>query len=148
MAEQWGGKRTPANPKPVSGPGRMSQRTDGGPQQVQAEMSGMPYGENAEFNTLQSSAPMSATPAMRPSRGGKTSAPARSGSPMVSLFSPTQRPDEPVTAGAPFGPGEGPNYSNGVRPTNSLAETLEKLLPYDTNGDIANLYIMSKNRGW
>ena len=40
-----GGYRTPSNPAPVSGPGSLSQRTDGGPRQVQAEMSGMPYGE-------------------------------------------------------------------------------------------------------
>ena len=108
MAEQWGGKRTPSNPAPVSGPGRMSQRTDGGPQQVQAEMSGMPYGENAEFETLQSAAPMSASQVKaRPARGGGSKG-GSMGSPMVPLFAPTQRPDEPVTAGAPFGPGDGP----------------------------------------
>ena len=110
MAEPWGGKRTPASPKPVSGPGRLSQRTDGGPQQVQAEMTGMPYGENAEFNTMQSAAPMSASPTVRPSRGGGRAASGggRGGSPMSPLFAPTQRPDEPLTAGAPFGPGDGP----------------------------------------
>ena len=31
---EHGGKRTPGNPAPVSGPGQLSQRTDGGPQQV------------------------------------------------------------------------------------------------------------------
>lgn len=136
MAEQWGGKRTPANPAPVSGPGRMSQRTDGGPQQVQAEMSGMPYGENAEFNTLQSSAPMSATPAMRPSRSSKASAPARGGSPMVSLFSPTRRPDEPVTAGAPFGPGDGP-MPQGPTYNNDYDEDMQTIKSYLQDIEIA-----------
>jgi len=148
MAGEWGGKRTPSNPAPVSGPGQLSQRTGGGPQQVQANMTGMPYGENAEFNTMQSMAPMSASPSARSPRSSARKASQAGGMSATPLFSPTQRPDEPVTAGAPFGPGDGPNYTNGIRPTNSLTETLEKLLPYDTNGDIANLYIMSKNRGW
>ena len=43
MAEQHGGKRTPRNPAPVSGPGRLSRRTDGGPAQVNAQMTGRRY---------------------------------------------------------------------------------------------------------
>ena len=31
---EHGGKRTPGNPAPVSGPGQLSQRTDGGPQRL------------------------------------------------------------------------------------------------------------------
>ena len=149
MAGPNGGYRRPTSPAPVSGPGQLSQRTDGGPQQVQANMSGMPYGENAEFNTMQSMAPMSASPSAKsPRASARQAKSAGGGMSATPLFAPTQRPDEPITAGAPFGPGDGPNYSGGMRPTNSLADTLEKLLPYDTNGDIANLYIMSKNRGW
>lgn len=109
MAEaQWGGKRTPRNPAPVSAPGQLSRRTDGGPQQVQAQMSGMAYGENQDFEEMQSAAPMSASPmAKSPSSRGRQ---ATSGNPQgrVPLFAPTQRPDEPITAGAPFGPGDGP----------------------------------------
>ena len=30
MADKWGGYRQPTNPAPVSGPGMLSQRTDGG----------------------------------------------------------------------------------------------------------------------
>lgn len=150
MANGQGGKRTPRNPAPVSGPGQLSQRTDGGPQQTQATMTGMPYGENAEFNTMQAAAPMSAAgqttaraPRPRQARGGQAA--------MVPLFSPTQRPDEPVTAGAPFGPGEGPSGSMmplGVQATYSLAETLQKLLPYDERGDIAKLHAIAASRGW
>ena len=149
MAEQWGGKRTPANPAPVSGPGRMSQRTDGGPQQVQAEMSGMPYGENAEFNTMQSAAPMSATPAMRPSRGGKAASPARGSSPMVPLFSQTQRPDEPITAGAPFGPGDGPMMMNTSAPTRTtFSSTFRKIANNSSDPRIARLAYIAEQRGW
>lgn len=153
MAErQWGGKRTPRNPAPVSGPGQLSRRTDGGPQQTMADMTGMPYGENAEFNTLQSMAPMSAAgqttghATARQQRGGGSV----QASPMVPLFSPTQRPDEPLTAGAPFGPGDGsPMSMNGNRPTYSLAETLEKLVQEDDDdGEIYRLYQLALSRGW
>lgn len=108
MAGEWGGKRTPNRPAPVSGPGQLSQRTDGGPQQVQANMTGMPYGENAEFNTMQSMAPMSASPSARSPRASARQAKQGGGMSATPLFAPTQRPDEPVTAGAPFGPGDGP----------------------------------------
>ena len=108
MAEgQWGGKRTPRNPAPVSAPGALSRRTDGGPQQTNPRMSGMAYGENQDFEDIQSSAPMSASPS-----SGRANASAKKTSAMgggiTPLFSPTTRPDEPVTSGAPFGPGEGP----------------------------------------
>jgi hypothetical protein len=110
MAGPNGGYREPNNPAPVSGPGQLSQRTDGGPQQVQADMSGMPYGENAEFNTMQSMAPMSASPSARSPRASARSAKSAGGGMSATpLFAPTQRPDEPVTAGAPFGPGDGPS---------------------------------------
>lgn len=94
MAAQ-GGYRKPANPAPVSGPGALAQRTDGGPADTQAAqyVSGLPYGEGQALMDTQRSAPMAAAP----------SAPA----PIVPLNAPTQRPDEPVTAGADAGPGPG-----------------------------------------
>lgn len=109
MAGPNGGYRKPNNPAPVSGPGQLSQRTDGGPQQVQVDMSGMPYGENAEFNTMQSMAPMSASPSAKsPRASARQAKSAGGGMSATPLFAPTQRPDEPITAGAPFGPGDGP----------------------------------------
>src|SRR6056300_72417 len=104
MAEQRGGMRRPQNPAPVSGPGRLSQRTDGGPQQVQAEMSGMPYGENQEFEAIQASAPMKASPSARSPRAKQSKATQAGRQATTPLFSATQRPEEPVTSGAPFGP--------------------------------------------
>lgn len=129
MAEQWGGKRTPGRPAPVSGPGQLSQRTDGGPQQVQARMSGMPYGENAEFNTMQAAAPMAASPSAASPRAMERKA-SQSGRQATPLFAPTQRPDEPVTAGAPFGPGEGPAMNPGVNQLAARdAQALGRYLP-------------------
>lgn len=109
MAEaQWGGKRTPRNPAPVSAPGALSRRTDGGPQQTNPPMSGMAYGENRDFEEMQSAAPMSASPSAARPRTPKPKAASQQGMSATPLFSPTQRPDEPITAGAPFGPGDGP----------------------------------------
>lgn len=129
MAEGRGGARTPRNPAPVSGPGQLSRRTDGGPQQTQAQMTGMPYGENQDFQEMQSAAPMSASrTAGRASGAGKAKAPA--GPTATPLFGPTQRPDEPITAGAPFGPGEGPPVNPGTQKLAAQdAQMLSKYLP-------------------
>lgn len=125
MAEQHGGKRTPRQPAPVSGPGSMSRRTDGGPQQVAAQMTGMGYGENADYMDIQSGAPMSASGSTR--QAGRK-APARPAT--RPLFANSERPDEPVTAGAPVGPGEGPMRMPNAREQRSAdARMLSKYLP-------------------
>ena len=152
MAERHGGMRRPQNPAPVSGPGQLSQRTDGGPQQVQADMSGMAYGENQAMEAIQAMAPMSASPsAASPrarSRQARQSGQSAGGMSATPLFAPTERPDEPVTAGAPFGPGDGPRPSmNPVRATN-LGDTLLKLLPYDSDGSLSYLLQVARRRGW
>ena len=104
MAENHGGYRKPSNPAPVSGPGQLSRRTDGGPTQGAKYVSGLPYGEGQEFYDLQTSAKMSASPTAQtptfPANGASGGSPS-----LVPLSAPTQRPDEPVTAGADAGPG-------------------------------------------
>lgn len=90
-----GGKRTPANPAPVSGPGALSRRTDGGPGQPVRVAPGGAYGERQASVALQQAAPMqSGTPA--PSRG---SAGAGVTGPPPDIFGATARPSEPATAG-------------------------------------------------
>lgn len=84
-----GGYRAPRNPAPVSGPGRLSQRTDGIKKQAIAEMPDAAYGEQTEMRNIQGAAPMSASPMPR----------------ITPLDAPTERPDEPVTAGMDLGPG-------------------------------------------
>lgn len=126
MAENHGGKRTPRNPAPVSGPGQLSRRTDG---QTTTEMTGMGYGENADFNDIQSSAPLSAAPTagMKASASGGTGGGRAQATP---LFAPTSRPDEPVTAGAPFGPGDTPAPESDPRSMmRSDAQMLAAYLP-------------------
>lgn len=93
MAEH-GGQRTPANPAAVSGPGALSQRTDGSPTQAPQVAPGNGYGERADQLDIQSGAPMAG--------GGGMSAAMLPG-----LMDPSGRPDEPVTAGADMGAGIG-----------------------------------------
>ena len=128
MANNHGGPRTPSAPAPVSGPGQLARRTDGGPAQTTTPMTGMAYGENADYNDIQSSAPLAATPSvsnMR-ARNQRPTGPSVAATP---LFSPTQRPDEPVTAGAPFGPGDGPMASENPAQMDSDMQTLKAYLP-------------------
>ena len=107
-----------AKPAMISGPGAMSQRTDGGPASKQAQryISNMPnYGDGQELADLQASAPMAATPSAKgPSATAVNqaasapmqNAPAQT---LTPLNAPTQRPNEPVTTGLSSGPGAGPN---------------------------------------
>lgn len=92
MAEH-GGYRRPENPAPVSGPGALSARTDGGPAtQPQMVASGGAYGDRQDMLGIQGSAPM---------QGGGESIPP------TPFDAPTDRPDEPVTTGADAGAGLG-----------------------------------------
>jgi len=87
----------PSNPAPVSGPGALSQRTDGGPADSQPirDVPGGDYGDRKEMNQIQAGADMYQQSAPRP--------------PMpTSLMQPTQRPEDPITSGIVDGPGPGP----------------------------------------
>lgn len=113
MAER-GGYRAPSNPAPVSGPGALSQRTD---RQVPMALPDPAYGEGQEFMDLQRSAPM-------PQVSRPTPTP---------LTDPTNFPDEPLTAGAPFG--DGPNMLPRARqPKGQLAEKLSAAAVNDPTG--------------
>lgn len=88
----------------------------------------MGYGENADFNDIQSSAPMSAAPTagMRASASGRVGGGRAQATP---LFAPTSRPDEPVTAGAPFGPGDTPMQDAGS-PQSMMRSDAQMLAAY------------------
>lgn len=114
-----GGYQRPTSPAPVSGPGALSQRTDGGPGATQGAkyISGLPYGEGQEFEQMQQMAPMEAAPKIPASRANAimeapTQPFARNGVQqgdinLVSLNAPSMRPNEPVTAGVDIGLGPG-----------------------------------------
>ncbi|MEV4228136.1 hypothetical protein AB0J81_13750 [Streptomyces bobili] len=98
-----GGYRQPGNPAPVSGPGALSKRTDGGPGQPVRTPSGGAYGERQALEQMQQGAPLAASP------GGDVGAPqgVDISADVIGLDAPTQMPDVPVTAGAPSGEGPG-----------------------------------------
>lgn len=147
---QHGGYRKPANPAPVSGPGRMSARTDGGPgaKQNAADMTGGPYGESIDLAQLQSQAPMAASGVVKPGTSqpllGSTPSPVEA---PFDLNAASTAPDEPLSAGAPYGPGPGPEVLRSARPGMS-ASVLAKALPYDTDGTIRALFEIAKANGW
>jgi hypothetical protein len=99
-----GGYQPPAQPAPASGPGPLSRRTDGGPgaRQPIRELPDAEYGEAKEYRTAQQGAPLAAAP-------GASAQPAQPGpnpaADVVGFGAGTQRPDEPVTAGADAGLG-------------------------------------------
>ncbi|MFC8490728.1 hypothetical protein ACFUJU_07960 [Streptomyces sp. NPDC057235] len=97
-----GGYRQPSSPAPVSGPGALSKRTDGGPGQPVRAPSGGAYGERQALEQLQQAAPLASSP------GGEAAAPVGDvAADLVGFGAPTQMPDEPVTAGAAMGAGPG-----------------------------------------
>jgi hypothetical protein len=98
MANGHGGYRQPSNPAPVSGPGAMSRRTDGGPV---TELPNAGYGEGKEFRELQQAAPVSASP------GGQQAATFDPSMLPTGFGAETEMPDVPVTAGADAGAGPG-----------------------------------------
>jgi len=63
------------------------------------------------------------------------------------LFAPTQRPDEPITAGIDMGPGAGSSALMMRKTSQKLSDALVKMLPYDTTGEIAVLYQDALSRG-
>jgi hypothetical protein len=97
MADGRGGYRRPANPAPASGPGALSQRTDGQPIR---DLPDAQYGENASFREAQQGAPLPGSS----TSGGAAPPPSR---PVIGLGEPTNQPDTPVTAGADVGAGPG-----------------------------------------
>ena len=134
MAQQ-GGYRKPENPAPTSGPGALSQRTDGGPAQGAKYMSGMPYGQNTMDQ--QTSAPMAGksepTPMEMPTE----------------LMAPTTRPSEPITSGVDIGAGPG-SEAMGQLPNKaySIVDTIKALIPFDPSGDAELIYRKLVDEGY
>jgi hypothetical protein len=135
-----GGYRKPENPAPVSGPGALSQRTDGGPTQPAKYISGLPYGEGQATYDQQTAAPMARNNSPEPALQMPEPTP---------LMAPTERPDEPVTAGINSGPGAGSEVMMD-RPNQSytLTQTLQQLIKYDPSGDTEMIYRALVDEGY
>lgn len=118
MANGHGGYRKPSNPAPVSGPGKLSRRTDGGPGQPVRDLPDAKYGENKAFREAQQAAPMSQTRSVLPDL-----------SQIIPFGAPSTRPEEPVTAGLPTGAGAGSTV-NPAGPGGLTPEEAERLRSY------------------
>jgi hypothetical protein len=130
------------NPAPVSGPGELSPRTDGGAvdgmTQPAQRYSGFAYGENQGLEQQQSGAPMAG--------GGMPFSLAN----VVELGAPTQRPDEPLTAGINRGEGPGTEAMRGLVPNRapSLVDTIRHLTQFDPSGDAELIYRTLTDQGY
>lgn len=124
----------PMNPKAgVSGPGKFSVRTD------KLDMGSTAYGEGVETQAIKSGAPLSKTEDVRPARAGDVRE-AAAQTPLTGLYAPTERPNEPITAGIDMGAGPGANALMMQKNVIKLSDSLAAMLPYDTTGEVAVLY--------
>lgn len=117
----------------AAGPGKFSKRTD---------LPSSGYGEGVETAAIKSGAPLATTPDVRPtSRSDMGMAPSQMEK-ITPLYAPSQRPDEPITAGSIMGAGPGPEAlgMNAAAPREKLSDILSRMLPYDTTGEVAVLY--------
>ena len=125
----------------VSGPGKFSKRTDG------LSFESTEYGSGVENTANKAGAPLARTPDVRPtSRSEMGMAPSQM-EPVTPLYAPSQRPDEPITAGIAMGPGPGPEIMGATPIRVKTSDTLAKLLPFDDTGEIAILYQEALARG-
>lgn len=131
MVEKRGGYQQPSNPAPVSLPGALSQRTDGGAidgmTQPAQKYTGFDYGQNGEINRQQGAAELFAgysEPLLN-----------------LDLNAPTAFPDEPMSAGANYG--EGPGYTperNRALVAPSIQNTIFNAMQFDTTGQFEAIY--------
>lgn len=149
MANGHGGYRRPASPAPVSGPGSLSRRTDGGPadRQPLSRLSDAGYGEQKQYQDIQRGAPIAKVePAATPAPSG---AQTPSGAMPPPLDAPSANPDQPVTAGADAGAGPGSDVLGLFDPANAQVEDLAYLTKYlpslqhmaDTNPNVSKAFI-------
>ena len=124
-----------------AGPGKFSTRTDG--------LSFQPdtYGQGVEMAAAKAGAPLAKTADVR----GATATEVRQAAgqaPATPLFAPSQRPEEPITAGVDVGAGPGAN-ALGMQPQSQekLSDILARMLPYDDTGDVDILYQRALARG-
>jgi hypothetical protein len=124
----------------AAGPGKFSKRTD---------LPSSYYGEGVETASVKSGASLSSTRGIADNVGGRpVGAPAVS-APVTELYAPTQRPEEPITAGINMGAGPGSEVLGMQSPLSQrkMSDILAQMIPYDNTGDIAILYQQALARG-
>jgi hypothetical protein len=125
----------------ASGPGKFSKRTD-------MALGSTSYGEGQETAMLNTAAPKATTRGIADNVGGRPSNPVAQ-APVTPLFAPSERRDEPVTAGIDMG--EGPTSSALMMQSQfaqrKLSDILVEMIPFDNTGEIVILYQDALSRG-
>jgi len=121
-----------------AGPGKYSTRTD------KLDMGSIAYGEGVETAAIQSGAPLAKTGEVRGLPASEVRAAAESVTP---LYAPSQRPEEPITAGIDMGAGVGSSALMMGKSVEKLSDALAKMLPYDETGEIGILYQQALSKG-
>lgn len=124
MANGHGGYRKPTNPAPVSGPGAMSRRTDGA--QPRMALPDAQYGEAKDFEQIQAGA---AVPQQGPLSTPQPVTLDQLVQGLTPLSAPSAEPDIPVTNGAAYGAGAGPDALGMADPNKQDAGYYRKYLP-------------------
>ena len=112
MARGRGGARVPDSPAPVSGPGALSRRTDGGAPALSDTPGNLDYGARRDLETLEQGT--GGAGAQGVPGGGGSGAPAGGGpvpAPPVDAFGPTQRPQQPIMTGVTGAQGAAPQLT-------------------------------------
>jgi hypothetical protein len=131
--------------KGVSGPGKYAKRIDRMPSNF--------YGDTTETAADAAGAPLAKTGDVKAMPMGQiapaTAQAAPTPSPVVPLFAPSLRPNEPVTHGVDAGPGAGSDalMMKSQFANVKLSDTLSKMLPYDSSGEVGILYQQALSRG-
>jgi hypothetical protein len=87
--------------------------------------------------------PSAPTAQIQPQQGGGQPQPPQ---PIVPLSAPTQFPSEPISHGAPFGPG--PNTLSGPAPQGyQLTDLLGRMLGNDISGRLEDMYLAAEKNG-
>lgn len=115
---------------------------------AQAQFTGQTYGQATQQQQAQQAMPTGPAPtdvqAQQPAPAGP-----RPGS--INLTGPTQRPNEPITAGADFGPGPS-SVGAGITPrfvrTDDVLETLRALYALYPNDGLAEMLSKYGNQGY
>jgi hypothetical protein len=103
------------------------------------EVQGTQYGEEAELSRAQDVVP--AGPAVT---GPQVVVGANA---VPNLSAPTERPDEPVTSGAPRGPGNGPSMANSVPALSPTVVLLRSMYQQSQSPHIRRMLDRAEGRG-
>jgi len=130
----------------VSGPGKLSQRTDLTPQGRTQPVRSFPaqyQGQRQELKNLQQAAPLETAGGATAGGAAPAPSPTSPAAPAISAFRPTERPAEPITAGTPLGAGPGPMQTQAGLDYWQMLQVMHNISP---NPQIARLLATPQGR--